>query len=569
MATYRVHGEAHGSTFDESFDDEREATDYASLVIDGDVDSTIQVERVDESEHATYAELNGYATSDDDESVDDESAPIHLLCDYPPCSERFVVESVADMHLVAEQHRADHLAGVDYERVEADVRVVAGPDATLPSDDDRLASATSDELRVMLDDAALTGDERAAIGDELESRDEPDDFERAMIEQHGQEAFDAYVEHQRVESERVERECGDVLVYGPAHDPYETSCDLDKGHGSAHEGLDALDPSGETRIAWTPDGRGAGRILPATSVGALDERARNERVTLDDGSTVLARSRVASDDDDALDYSHKDDDELQAMLDDGVLDDDEREAVEAELESRDDATPYPMNDVERALVDGIAANLASRDVARRAVRVAAHRAIEDGLPEVSIAVLADYASDALADASHASGVELSDDMRARLEDPAGESYVELTSVAYEMTGVGSYESDATLVSRAMMSALATSSPQVQIVDDDDDFDAMEEQRERYEHVREVAERVVEALDDLRAAIDSERDVDDALRGGGASGALSRAPYETRNLLPDLEGREGGWLQGEGESFRESVVALAEWQESAVEDVDGS
>lgn len=42
--TYRVHGIAHGTEFDErGFEDEDEATAYASSVIDGDVDSTVEV----------------------------------------------------------------------------------------------------------------------------------------------------------------------------------------------------------------------------------------------------------------------------------------------------------------------------------------------------------------------------------------------------------------------------------------------------------------------------------------------------------------------------------------------
>ena len=43
--TYRVHGTAHGDTFDErGFTTLDEATDYASDVIDGDLDGTIEVE---------------------------------------------------------------------------------------------------------------------------------------------------------------------------------------------------------------------------------------------------------------------------------------------------------------------------------------------------------------------------------------------------------------------------------------------------------------------------------------------------------------------------------------------
>jgi len=43
--TYRVHGTAHGDEFDErGFLTEAEATDYASLILSGDVDGTIEIE---------------------------------------------------------------------------------------------------------------------------------------------------------------------------------------------------------------------------------------------------------------------------------------------------------------------------------------------------------------------------------------------------------------------------------------------------------------------------------------------------------------------------------------------
>lgn len=44
---YRVHGTAHGDDFDETFDRQADAIDYASTIIDGDVDATIEVTRVE------------------------------------------------------------------------------------------------------------------------------------------------------------------------------------------------------------------------------------------------------------------------------------------------------------------------------------------------------------------------------------------------------------------------------------------------------------------------------------------------------------------------------------------
>lgn len=43
---YRVRGDAHGSTFDETFPSEDEATAYASAIMGGDVDSTVYVHRI-------------------------------------------------------------------------------------------------------------------------------------------------------------------------------------------------------------------------------------------------------------------------------------------------------------------------------------------------------------------------------------------------------------------------------------------------------------------------------------------------------------------------------------------
>lgn len=42
--TYRAHGTAHGTEFDERGLTEEEATEYASSILDGDVDGTIEIE---------------------------------------------------------------------------------------------------------------------------------------------------------------------------------------------------------------------------------------------------------------------------------------------------------------------------------------------------------------------------------------------------------------------------------------------------------------------------------------------------------------------------------------------
>lgn len=75
--------------------------------------------------------------------------------------------------------------------------------------------------------------------------------------------------------------------------------------------------------------------------------------------------------------------------------------------------------------------------------------------------------------------------------------------------------------------------------------------ETHEAVAEAAEAVTEALRELLDAINADDALYDALRGGGA-------PYALRNMLPDLEGREGGWLQAEGDSFSEQVETLGEF-----------
>lgn len=55
----------------------------------------------------------------------------------------------------------------------------------------------------------------------------------------------------------AERECGAEWVGGPAHDPYGSHCDLDKGHGGPHSGPNPLGEPGE-RMEWD---RRSGRIV--------------------------------------------------------------------------------------------------------------------------------------------------------------------------------------------------------------------------------------------------------------------------------------------------------------------
>jgi len=84
--------------------------------------------------------------------------------------------------------------------------------------------------------------------------------------------------------------------------------------------------------------------------------------------------------------------------------------------------------------------------------------------------------------------------------------------------------------------------------------------ELYEHV----EAVIEGLGELKNLIGADRDAYEALRYGGAHGDLEAPPYALRNLLADLEGADGGWLQAEGDAFIEQMGALLEWLTGAPE-----
>lgn len=83
---------------------------------------------------------------------------------------------------------------------------------------------------------------------------EEDPYTEAMRERFGDEAVAGYEAHVAEMEREHDRMCGDVIHVGPAHDPYATICDLDRGHdGYQHEGLDPL--GGPTdRIRWTRTG---------------------------------------------------------------------------------------------------------------------------------------------------------------------------------------------------------------------------------------------------------------------------------------------------------------------------
>ena len=67
MATYRVVGEAHGAWFDEGgFPTSEAAQDYASAVIDGDRDATVQI-ITDPDDEDMLAEYQAFMASHDDD----------------------------------------------------------------------------------------------------------------------------------------------------------------------------------------------------------------------------------------------------------------------------------------------------------------------------------------------------------------------------------------------------------------------------------------------------------------------------------------------------------------------
>jgi hypothetical protein len=85
---------------------------------------------------------------------------------------------------------------------------------------------------------------------------------------------------------------------------------------------------------------------------------------------------------------------------------------------------------------------------------------------------------------------------------------------------------------------------------------MTDKAEQMEKVAEAALAVQDALVELRNAI-SHSPLQDTLRHGAAAD-VGRAPYELRNMLADLEGQSGGWLQQPGEAFIEQIDTLEVW-----------
>jgi hypothetical protein len=74
-----------------------------------------------------------------------------------------------------------------------------------------------------------------------------------------------------------------------------------------------------------------------------------------------------------------------------------------------------------------------------------------------------------------------------------------------------------------------------------------------DYALEAAGAVLDAVEELRASLTGE--VYERLRYGGQG-----TPYQLRNLLPDLEGREGaaGWLGDD--YFVDSLRRFVEWLE---------
>jgi hypothetical protein len=86
-----------------------------------------------------------------------------------------------------------------------------------------------------------------------------DDYEAMMREQYGQEAWDDYVKWSEDMEAKQERECGVGILFGPIHDPYGSSCELDRGHDGPHEGPGMVE---DTTMRWTGGGSCDGDPLP-------------------------------------------------------------------------------------------------------------------------------------------------------------------------------------------------------------------------------------------------------------------------------------------------------------------
>lgn len=87
-------------------------------------------------------------------------------------------------------------------------------------------------------------------------------------------------------------------------------------------------------------------------------------------------------------------------------------------------------------------------------------------------------------------------------------------------------------------------------------------------VLDAAAAAKEALETLREALNADPAVYDGLRYGGAVEGLGRAPYALRNLLPDLEGSEGGWLISSEDGFMNTLTALERWVDGNIDECPG-
>ena len=83
-----------------------------------------------------------------------------------------------------------------------------------------------------------------------------------MGEDHEDPAYEAYLREQ-------EKLCYAQFTCGPSHDPYGTSCKLEKGHKGPHRGSDPFGNGGD--VEWEGGGSCAGDPLPQRNVRWIEE----------------------------------------------------------------------------------------------------------------------------------------------------------------------------------------------------------------------------------------------------------------------------------------------------------
>jgi hypothetical protein len=100
---------------------------------------------------------------------------------------------------------------------------------------------------------------------ENEAEEQYEAYKAWYILRYGQDGWDALEAHDAEELERHQRECGNTITIGPAHDPYGLSCERDK-HGLEvkHRASNPLGAGGY--MEWNGGGSVAGDPLRITDI---------------------------------------------------------------------------------------------------------------------------------------------------------------------------------------------------------------------------------------------------------------------------------------------------------------